>query len=142
MTPERIRQQREDLLSNLETQGTLPNEFRVTVVGVSFTDGYPDKFFRLEEMNMNAMFNDEQIPCVLIRNKNNEHDKWAIEVHVPSLGDNGMVGHITRPIAARLAPQLDDGIIWTAYVDTVRVSPDHPNRPGLEIHLTRKGRNG
>jgi hypothetical protein len=138
MTPEQIREQRETLLSKIETMGTLPNSFRTSVVGVTFAHDYPNNLYRLEEMAVMAMFSDEHIPCVLVRNPLNPFDKYAVEIHVPALGDNGMVGHLTRPVAARLARELDENTIWNAFVANVRVNPENPENPGLDIHLTRK----
>lgn len=142
--PEAIRQQRERLVNQIEQMGSLPASFKTTVVGVSFVPSYPMNLYKLEELYASVLFNgDEPIQCVLIRNPNNEHDPFAIEVHVPALGkDNGMIGHLTRPIAARLSKELDSGIRWQGRVWSLRIHPEHSDRPGIEVELTRKGRYG
>jgi hypothetical protein len=75
----------------------------------------------------------EPLPIVLIRNPDNEYDENAIEVHVPALGRHGMIGHIPRELAERLAPQIDAGEEWAAEIVAVLVSPENPSNPGIEI---------
>lgn len=139
MTPDDIREQRDRLLAQIESMGDLPASFTTPVVGVSFAPTYPDNLRRLEEMQlMSSMTTDEPLPCVLVREPANQYDPNAVEVHVPSLGASALIGHLTRPIAARVAREMDAGTIWTAHVVCVRVDPDHPDRPGVDIHLARK----
>lgn len=130
---DRIRATRERELAKTHT--TLPPKFTSAVVGVSFTPRYPNNLYELEVAWNEAAVRDEPLAAVLIRNPDNEYDAAAVEVHIPALGASGMVGHLTRPIAARLAPELDAGEIWEAHVVQVRIHPDHMDRPGLEIEL-------
>lgn len=113
-------------------------QFSAKVVGVSFVPGYPDNLLDLELADSKAQLNGEPLTVVLIRNPDNEYDANAIEVHVPSIGDDGMIGHLTRPIAARMAPEMDKGIIWSAEVESVLINPDHLDRPGISITCNRE----
>jgi len=79
----------------------------------------------------------EPLAVVLVRNPDNEYDANAIEVHIPALGEMGFIGHLTRPIAARLAPEIDSGTQWAAAVVSVLIDPDHMDRPGISIECVR-----
>jgi hypothetical protein len=116
----------------------MPPRFSCKVVGVSFTDHYPNNLYALDQQAIQAHMKGEPLAVVLRRNPANEYDANAIEVHVPALGDVGMVGHIERPIAARLAPELDAGGQWSATVEDVLINPDHEDRPGISIRLKRE----
>lgn len=141
--------------------------FKAKVVGVSFVGSYPDNLHALNDlmkprlvpypMLNGEMAQDiaergyeeyvekhgyfmppEPLPAVLVRNPHNQYDENAIEVHVPALGELGFIGHLTRPIAARLAPEMDAGAKWDAEVESVLVDPDHMDRPGISINCKRK----
>ena len=70
---------------------------------------------------------------MLVADPDNPADANAVEVHVPS--DVGLVGWLPRNLAARLSPCLLDGEDWQAAIDHVAVHPDHPDRPGIGIHV-------
>jgi len=108
----------------------------VPVVGMTFVEGYPSFVHNLRELVDGLTWQDEPIPVVFVRNPDNEHDPNAVEVHVPALGI--MIGHVSRQIAARLAPSLDEGVAFTASVEWVRVDPDHPENPGVDIKFQRE----
>jgi len=108
-------------------------QFSAKVVGVTFVPGYPDNLHELNLADSNAQLAGEHLSVVLIRNPKNEYDENAIEVHIPALGDNGFIGHLTRPIAARMAPEMDAGVLWSAEVESVLIDPDHLDRPGISI---------
>ena len=110
--------------------------FTCKVVGVSFTPNYPDNLWALYEAVNGTDPRGEELACVLVRKPDNEHDPNAIEVHVPQEGI-GMIGHINRGVALRLACELDLGIPWRAELHQVLVSPGHEDRPGIEIRLQR-----
>ena len=112
-------------------------QFSAKVVGVTFVPAYPDNLLDLELADSRARLDGEHLAVVLIRNPDNEYDSNAIEVHVPALGEHGMIGHLTRPIAARMAPEMDKGILWSAEVESVLIDPDHLDRPGISIHCER-----
>ena len=141
------------------------------VVGVSFTPSYPDNLLVLAGIENTERpkrpdsmpdFNDsiakhmkqadyermlaehahwERLTVILQRNPDNEFDANAIEVHVPSLGEHGMIGHLTRPITARLAPELDAGVEWSATLESVVIDPQYPDRPGITIRCQRQENN-
>ena len=136
---ETIRRQREEAVErfNLGKTGALPDSFFSAVVGVSFVSGYPDNLYELERAALIASLGDESLTAVIVRNPANAFDENACEVHIPALGRNAMVGHLTRPTAARLAPELDGGTQWAGSVEYVRIDPDDISNPGLSIRLTR-----
>jgi hypothetical protein len=72
--------------------------------------------------------------AVLRRDPNNEHDRNAIEVHVP--GGSGLCGYVPAQLARILAPILDSGAAISAYAVEVRIHPESPDKPGLTIALT------
>lgn len=117
----------------LERSGRRPivGKFSTSVVGVSFVDGYPDNLLRIDATMRSVSVEPE---VKLVRNPANKYDPNAIEVHVDGIG---MVGHLTRPIAARLAPALDAGDTFYAHVEAVLIDPDHPDRPGLLIECVQ-----
>ena len=133
------------------------------VVGMSFTKGYPDNYYRLRDLcesRQLAAISDgksdwlddhddafvggepepdavgEPVEVLLVRNPFNKYDGNAIEVHIPTLGRTSMVGHIPRDIAARLAVRMDDNQKTTAVIDAVLISPENPDNPGLSITVT------
>ena len=111
----------------------MSTEFNIDVVGLTFVAGYPSNLYRLEELMADAEASGEPLALLLVRNPNNEFDSNAIEVHVPALGDAGMVGHVARQMAAHLARRLDNGEQYTAYPSWVRINPEHEDYPGLTI---------
>jgi hypothetical protein len=92
------------------------------VVGLSFMPGYPQTILCLLDIEKGA-------PIQLVRNPDNVYDSNAIEVR---LGGT-MLGHLAKEVAARLAPEMDNGAEWWATLYQVRVSPENPNNPGLDI---------
>lgn len=122
-------------------------ERAVRVVGLTFRPGYPETVLRvadsmestrIDSVREASSWDDigalpEGPTVLLIRNPDNEYDGNAIEVHIPMLGRRGFVGHIPKELAARWAPRLDAGQIAQATVMSIPVTPDHIDRPGLEI---------
>jgi hypothetical protein len=137
---ERLREQRETIVS--KQAAFLPSvseHAQYDVVGVSFTPGYPDNLHTLSWMQDEAEAKEEPLVVVLVRNPDNPYDSNAVEVHVPALGEMAMIGHLTRPIAARFACDIDDkGYRFGAQVHWVRINPDHPDRPGVTITAWRQ----
>jgi len=123
----------------------LSSSFKTKVVGVTYVPGYPGNLFTLNDIAASRYlgeFSDsthepEPIPALLIRNPANEFDANAIEVHVPSMGDQAMIGHVPAALAARLAPLLDDGEKWGAFIYNVDIDPNHPRNPGLSLSVER-----
>lgn len=99
----------------------------IPVVGVSFVPGYPGNILELSKtVNLASS---ERVFVSLVRNPDNPYDSNAIEVRL----DNKMLGHIPKEIAARIAPTMDNGAFYTATVFQVRISPENPRNPGLDI---------
>lgn len=104
----------------------------IPVVGVSFVEGYPSTVHKLAEIHLNRQ---REVMLRLVRNPDNPYDGNAIEVH---FGDQ-MLGHIPKEVAARIAPIMDSGQELTATLYQVRISPENPNNPGLDILLEGGG---
>jgi hypothetical protein len=109
----------------------------VHVVGLTFQPGYPNTLLELHELleSHDYTTGNERIAVVLVRNPDNPVDPNAVEVHVPAIGH--MIGHVPRGVAARLAPLLDEGVRYHTSVEWVRVDPDHPENPGIDIRVER-----
>ncbi|MEO8425436.1 MAG: HIRAN domain-containing protein [Actinomycetota bacterium] len=103
------------------------------VAGESFRPGYPDNLLQLAEV-LRTMDGKEWMAAVLRRDANNEHDRYAIEVHVP--GGSGFCGFVPGQLARILAPILDSGTVISAHAVEVRIHHESPNKPGLTIALT------
>jgi hypothetical protein len=110
--------------------------FTCPVVGVTFIGDYPDNLHDLARIQRRReqRQNEEPLVAILIRNPENKHDANAIEVHQPSVG---MIGHLPRQVAERLAPCLDAGETWHATLEPVRISPEAPEQPGVNVHVER-----
>jgi len=126
----------------LEAQARHPSQigspFITKVVGVSFVPGYPDNMHNLAAVQGRAESSGEPLAVVLVRKPDNEYDANAIEVHIPALGEKwGFIGHLTRPIAARIAPEMDSDVMWYADVVSVLIDPEHMDRPGISIRCAR-----
>jgi hypothetical protein len=119
-------------------------EFKV--VGLTFIDRYPSNLKTIDAFVVEAQTKqlgwsgeavDERVEAVLIRNAENEFDENAVEVHIPMLGRRSMIGHVPRDLAAKLAPSLDRGDVWKCEVETVLVSAENPEQPGIQIVIER-----
>jgi len=119
--------------SKLDTP--MPRKFDMAVVGVSFTPYYPHNLWELETQAFDAEAKGEKLAAIIVRDPNNPYDANACQVHVPALGEAGFIGYITKPVAARLAPTIDNGVVWDGHVSYLKINPDHPERPGIEITL-------
>lgn len=110
------------------------------VVGVSFVD--PDNRKRAllralcEErglVNPGDLDAPESLAVVLVRNPENRYDANAIEVHVVALGDAGMIGHLPKDVAAKLAPFLDGGGRVGAALTGIYIAAHAPDNYGIGI---------
>lgn len=108
--------------------------FTCPVAGVTFVADYPDNLLDLASVQRRKerRGDDEPLTVILRRNPENAYDANAIEVHQPHVG---MLGHVPKEIAERLAPCLDDGEIWQAWLGDVRIHPDNPEQPGVDIKV-------
>lgn len=96
------------------------------VVGLSFVPGYPSNILALQDISDNA-------PVQLVRNPKNPYDSNAVEVRLGGM----MLGHLAKEVAAVVAPNMDDGATYKASIYQIRVSPENPNNPGLDILLEK-----
>lgn len=139
MPTEAGRRQRDAALAAMQERGVQPmpeTPIHVKTVGVSFIEAYPQNLLDLQRMLFDWV-GDEPLTVVLVREPDNPYDSQAIAVHVPALGERGMVGHIPKVMAARIAPEMDAGVPWAAYVRNILISPANPNQPGIEITIQR-----
>lgn len=107
------------------------------VAGVTFLPSYPSNLHRLRPVAEQAWAAGECLTAVLIRNPQNQYDANAIEIHVPVMNTEAMVGHMPATIAARCAPLMDQGARFAAEVVGVAVSHIDPNKPGLDVRVWR-----
>lgn len=120
------------------------------VVGVSFVPTYPENLYQLQALYdwqadqakhgfsaTASMAEIEPLSVVLKRNPGNQHDRNAVEVHVPALGDDGRIGHLARDNAAIVAPMMDNGVRFACHVHRCRVLQSDPSKPGIDISITR-----
>ncbi len=115
-------------------KATIPGEFGVKVVGLSFQVRYPRNLRALK-----SLAEDGEAPeLVLRRNPENTYDANAIEVRgIRPNGSESMIGHLPAGLAARIAPELDAGAGWRVTGYEVLVSAGHEDKPGLSIDLRR-----
>jgi hypothetical protein len=123
-------------------EARLPRSFTSRVVGVTFAPGYPESLGQLDlyvrrhlltgQKRSDGM---EPIPAVLIRNPDNAHDPNAIEVHVPAIGHQ--IGHVQAHTARLLAPAMDGGDVYRAWVVEVVTRDDRPDKPGIQVRIER-----
>lgn len=127
---ESLRQHANEIGVTEERWSDLPETVEVVkVVGMSFISDYPQNIRSLLTLHANRK---GDIIVQLVRNPGNKYDKNAIEVRL----DNRMLGHLPKDVAARLAPGIDDGSVKIlATVHQVRVHPDNPQNPGLDVLL-------
>lgn len=113
----------EEIVSNMLPEG----QESLRVVGVTFTPNYPGCILALD----NLLRDLNNIPLRLVRNPHNKFDSNAVEVRY----GNEMLGHLSKDVAARIAPKLDNGDSHYVRVEKVLINPEKPDLPGLDIHL-------
>jgi hypothetical protein len=110
---------------------SIPSPFAVKMRGMTFTPGYPGILHTLA-----AVVELGRPPVLaLVRDPENAHDPNAIAVQSASTGRH--LGHLPAPVAARIAPELDAGKVWTIETYQVLVAPGHEDNPGLSLTLRR-----
>lgn len=101
----------------------------VPVVGLTFVAEYPNNILTLQK----GIFS--EIRVRLVRDPENAYDPNAIRVYA----DGSFIGHVPRDTAARLAPQMDSFVDFEAFVYGIRVSPENPLNPGIDLVVGMKG---
>lgn len=125
-----LRDREEARRANRKTNPLLGSPFESKLVGVKFVEGYPDLFHQILDNMMGG-----PIQWVSIhREPDNEHDPNAIAIEWAGMD----IGHLTRVTAARMAPELDAGIEWLAFVKEVLVTPGMEDQPGIVIRFKRE----
>lgn len=133
----KAQEQRERILNRSTVPADLPDSITCALVGLTFNVGYPANVRKVERALAANYWESPDAPIpfeVDLRNLANEYDANAVEVRDPNFE---ILGHLPRAVAARLAPEMDDGITWSAVVVSVRTHPDNPNNPGVDVRLTR-----
>lgn len=98
----------------------------VPVVGLTFYPSYPDTILH------NYPDFPDQLPK-LFREADNEFDENAVAVHV----EGAKIGHLPREVAETVGPDMDNGVVWSVTSAMVKVHPDKPQQPGVELILIR-----
>lgn len=106
----------------------MPSQFVTKVVGVTFSENYPDNIYALAQ-DMALM----DTSCDLVREPQNEHDANSIRVEVKGK----TIGHIPRIIALVLAGKIDAGEKWRASLHAIVISNENASQPGLKINVWR-----
>lgn len=117
--------------------GRLADSFVSRAVGMSFAPHYPHNLHDLAARVEEHEHHEENVAAIIVRNPDNVHDANACEVHVPALGERAMIGHLPTAVAARLAPLIDVGETWQGEIESVLISRDAPDRPGITVRLHR-----
>jgi len=107
----------------------LPQQFVTRVVGVTFSNGYPNNVYSLAEDVALS-----RASCQLVREPDNKYDSNAICVSI----NGSPIGHIPRVIAISLAQKIDSGETWLASVDSIIVSPENHEKPGVRISVWKE----
>lgn len=139
----------------------------VPVKGISFREGqWPENVWRLREIiaiagtltdaprweirrfkpgpwrgAIETVLDWGRLPVRLVHEPDNPHDPHAVAVWCPYLGDYGFLGYV--PASSHGAPNrvvaagLDAGERWWGYVAKIRIHPDHPDHPGIDITIRR-----
>lgn len=94
------------------------------VVGVTFNPSYPKNIYAVAKQ---FALGNESIN--LVREKDNVVDSNAIAVYH---GDEP-IGHVPTKLAEFISPQIDAGINWHAVIESIVVSQNNLNNPGLKI---------
>lgn len=115
-------------------RSTLPkvaHKFKVKAVGVTFSDDYPKNLYRIKDRLENTPGG--LIPAQLVREPDNEYDSNAVAVHI----DGETIGHLPAPVAAKIAPHLDDNEPWHATVTDILITPGEEHQPGMNLSVRR-----
>lgn len=96
------------------------------VVGLTFNNNYPKNVFSLAKEF--ALGNDA---IDIMREPHNPVDSNAIGVY----SGGKKIGHLPKDIAEFIAPQMDAGIQWNSAVESIVISQENTNNPGVKITL-------
>jgi hypothetical protein len=105
----------------------------VKLAGVTFSPGYPQSLIELGS----KMAAGETVSGTLRREPDNPHDPAAVAVWWRLGPAEGMLGHLPRSVAGRIAPELDSGQAWDVVSVDVLIDPMYPDRPGATVRLAR-----
>lgn len=82
-----------------------------------------------------------RLPVTLVPEPDNPHDPHAVAVWCPYLGDHGFLGYVPATTHGRPNRVIAEGIArgerWWAYVNRIRIHPEHPDTPGIDITIRR-----
>lgn len=98
----------------------------VPVVGLTFYPDYPDTILE------NYPDFPNKLPK-LYREAENEYDSNAVAVHI----EGAKIGHLPRNVAETVGPDMDQGVVWKVSSAMVKLHPDNPEQPGVELVLIR-----
>ena len=102
------------------------------VVGVSFISDYPQNIFRIS-----TKYATGESSVALERDPQNKFDPNAIKVII----DDEMVGHLPALIAREISKEIDSGIKWYAEIESLLISVENTDNPGIKIIIWRQDEN-
>lgn len=120
---------------NRKTHQPMPRQFCTSVVGTKHIE--PQLLVALNDEYQESLYGNDgddglEVRLRFERQPNNEHDPNAVAV----MWGEHHVGHITRPVAMRLAPEMDAGATWAVRIDGINFYDDQP--VGVAITATRE----
>ena len=111
-----------------------PDTLEVGLAGVSFVPGYPQV---VHDLGRTVGYDGAPEDVRLFREPGNPHDSNAVQVVWMRAGVLYVLGHLPAELAAVLAPRIDAGESWVVESVRVLVEPMFPERPGVEIRISR-----
>ena len=103
----------------------------LSVVGVTFRDGYPGNLLRLDSRIGEDISHGT---ATLEREPTNPYDPNAVKVVVG--GEH--IGYVPKEKAVALSAALLEGVKYVAFVK-VQISPEHKDRPGVVLFIDYLG---
>lgn len=112
-------------------KATLPAKFSTKITGPSYLPNYPGVYLTLGDVVESG-----RTPLLmLVRDPDNPYDSNAVAVRSAHRGTH--LGHLPAALAARIAPEMDNGTFWLVESYQVLVQPGYEDRPGLSLTLRR-----
>lgn len=110
----------------MTTRASMPSPVELRVVGLTYRPGYPQNILDLQGREGER---------VKLKRTKNKYDHSAVSV----VFEAQRLGYLSRGMAKFMAPELDKGVKWRAWLFEVKVNEEYPDRPGLWITAERVG---
>jgi len=118
-----------DNVDNLEAQDY---DFRGSVAGVSFVEGYPANLLAFKNTFLD---NKQEILAAIKRNPENPYDSNACEVWAFNGFEYVFIGHLPKDIAAMVAFEIDNGATANTEIVSIGFANNDPSKPGAIFRL-------